>query len=208
MDRALRRAHDRQAAAYDRRWAAYVQGSLELLRPALAGRDAGDLLDLGCGTGALLPRLAAWETRVGRCVGVDPSRAMLRAALSRLAAAPTPRAGLAAAEAERLPLRDASFDTVVSASSFHDWHDPAAGLAEARRVLRPGGRLLLLDWSRGFRSMRLLDLWMRLTRVRYRRMYAPGELARLLEGAGFRVERREGRKLGPAWGLVLLEAAR
>ncbi|HEX8696375.1 MAG TPA: class I SAM-dependent methyltransferase [Longimicrobium sp.] len=201
----IRREYAAHAAEYDRRWAKYVERSLALLRPFLAGAAPGEVLDLGCGTAGLLPRLRAWDVRLSRYVGVDFAPEMLAAGRERLPGA-LGAAALAAGAAEALPLRDASFDTVVSASSLHYWEAPRRVLAEVRRVLRPGGRLVLLDWSRDPPAMKLLHAAMRLARVRYRRMYSRAEAAALLEEAGFRVARRGGGSAGGLWRLMVLEA--
>jgi ubiquinone/menaquinone biosynthesis C-methylase UbiE len=201
----IRREYAGHAAEYDRRWAQYVERSLALLRPFVAGAALGDVLDLGCGTAGLPPRLRAWDVPLSRYVGVDFAPEMLVAGRGKLADAPAP-AALAAGAAEALPLADAAFDTVVSASSLHDWASPRAALAEVRRVLRPGGRLVLLDWSRDPPAMKMLHAAMRLARVRYARMYSRAEAAALLEEAGFRVARRGGGSAGGLWRLMVLEA--
>jgi len=178
---------------YDRRWARYNERSLALLRPLLAG-DPGEVLDLACGTANLLPM-------VTRYAGVDASLEMLRAARRKHPAAP-----LAAADAAALPFADARFDTVVSASAFHIFPEPERALAEVRRVLRPGGRLLLLDWSRARSTMRALNLYLRLTGDRYRRMYTQTEAGALLQGAGFRVVGSSRRAIDWLWELMVFEA--
>ncbi len=195
-----RARYDRAAADYDRRWARYNELSLDLLRPWIAGRPLGRVLDVGCGTGNLLPRLAEAKS-VERYVGLDPSLEMLRVAGARAAASPFPAARLSA-YAAALPFAPGSFDTAVSASSLHYWADAAAGLREIRRVLRPGGTLLLLDWDRSPLPMRLLDAWMRLTGVRYERMYAADEVERMLAEAGFRVEGVVRGSAGGPWRLT------
>jgi ubiquinone/menaquinone biosynthesis C-methylase UbiE len=178
---------------YDRRWAKYNARSLALLRPLLGG-DPGDVLDLACGTANLLPMVA-------RYVGVDASAEMLRAARRKFAGA-----ALAAADAAALPFADARFDTVVSASAFHIFPEPRRALAEVRRVLRPGGRLLLLDWSRGRVTMRALDLYLRLSGDAYRRMYTLDEAGALLRDAAFRVVTAERRAIDWLWELMVIEA--
>ncbi|HET7463674.1 MAG TPA: methyltransferase domain-containing protein [Longimicrobium sp.] len=205
----VRGAYGRLAAEYDRRWATYNRRSLALLRPLLAGRGAGTLLDLACGTGNLVPLLAEWGTRVDRYLGADLSpemlaRAALRAAL-RAGRAPF-SAALLAADAAVMPLRDRSVDTLVTASALHDWADAPTVLAEARRVLRPGGRLLLLDWSRERVTMRALNLWLRITRNPFRRMYTRDEAAALLAAAGFRIVAQERRAITWTWELMVFDA--
>lgn len=201
-----RREYDALAARYDRRWARYTRESLELFRPLLAGREAGRVLDLGCGTGALLPLLGEWDAGVRRYTGVDLSPEMLRVAAGK-AAFP---AGFAAASADALPFREAAFDTVISASSLHFWARPEAALGEVRRVLRPGGRLLLVDWSRDPAAMRLLELWLRLRSAgrSHHRVLTVAEARALLGGAGFRVHGVERCRIGWPWTLWRAQAER
>ena len=200
----IRAEYDRAAADYDRRWARYNRASLELL--PLVFQDAADLgrvVDVGCGTGNVLPYLAESGVQMRDYVGVDLSADMLRVARGKVAAA---RAGFAAADAGKLPLREASFDTAICASVLHYWEDADAGLAEIRRVLRPGGRLLLVDWLRDPLPMRLLNAWMRITRVRYRRMYSRAELRDALVRAGFRVQVEVRGSAGGPWRLIGIHA--
>lgn len=107
---------------------AEVEGSL-LLR--LLGPPRGRLLDVGCGTGVLLARLAAagWDA-----FGVDVSEDQLRLARGRGCA-------VSLADAAALPFADASFDAVCSAWTHTDVDDWAGVVAETARVLRPGGVL-------------------------------------------------------------------
>ncbi|WP_420128845.1 class I SAM-dependent methyltransferase [Longimicrobium sp.] len=200
----IRAEYDRAAADYDRRWARYNRASLELLRPWTEGRDLGRVVDVGCGTGNLLPLLTGSAGRTGGYVGVDLSPEMLRVARGK--GSGVGPIGFVAADAEGLPLRDGSFDTAVSASVLHYWDDADAALAEIRRVLRPGGRLLLLDWLRDPLPMRLLNAWMRITRVQYRRMYSRVEMRDALARAGFDLRMEVRGSAGGLWRLIALEA--
>jgi ubiquinone/menaquinone biosynthesis C-methylase UbiE len=196
---AARREYAPRAAAYDRRWRAYVERSLEMLRPHLEDADLGAVLDVGCGTTAVLRRLARWKVPFRRYVGVDATPEMLWDAARTLSATDA----VLAADAAALPLSGASFDLAISASSLHEWMEPERGLAEVRRVLKPGARLLLVDWCRDGVAMRALNGWMRLTGKRYRRMYTSGEAEAMLRGAGFRIVAREHRAIGFPWRLML-----
>ena len=103
----------------------------------------GALLDVGTGTGRLL-ELAA--PRAGRALGVDMSRDMLALARARLAERHlSDRTAVRQADMYRLPFGDASFDAVTLQMVLHYAEDPAAALAEAARVLKPGGVLLVAD---------------------------------------------------------------
>ncbi len=203
----VRGEYARLAERYDRRWATYNRRSMDLLRPHLAGRDAGTLVDLGCGTAGLAPCLAEWGARVDRYVGADLSPEMLIAAAPRVSRTTFP-AALIAADAAAIPLRDSSADTVVSASTLHDWAEPGRALTEVRRILRPDGRLLLLDWCREGPAMRALNVALRVARNPFHRMYSSDEAAALLDEAGFRVVTAERRTVTWMWGLMVIEAAR
>jgi ubiquinone/menaquinone biosynthesis C-methylase UbiE len=96
----------------------------------------GRVLEVGCGTGLAL---AGYADRVSLAVGIDPALNSLRRAALRTGAP------CLQASAEHLPFAAASFDTVVSSLVFCSVPDPAAGLAEIRRVLKPDGRLLMLE---------------------------------------------------------------
>ena len=111
---------------------------LDLLPPAAIGR----MLDIGTGTGALLERLAP---RVSSALGVDASRAMLALARTRLAKPGLDHCAVRHADMYRLPLGDGGFDLVVLQMVLHYADDPAGALAEAARVLRPGGRVVVVD---------------------------------------------------------------
>ncbi len=102
----------------------------------------GRLLDIGTGTGRLLELLAP---RIASGLGVDASRAMLALARARLARAGFSHCTVRLADMYRLPLADGAFDVVVLQMVLHHAEAPAAALAEAARVLRPGGRLVVID---------------------------------------------------------------
>ena len=96
--------------------------------------------DLGCGTGSLALALAQ---HVAAVHAVDGSAAMLLAARTRLAG--QPNVVLSEGSLEALPLADASLDVAVLMLVLHHVAEPSRVLREARRVLRPGGRLLITD---------------------------------------------------------------
>jgi ArsR family transcriptional regulator len=108
--------------------------------------DAGidDLLDIGTGTGRILELVAG---RVGRGVGIDLSRDMLIVARANLQSAGLANCQVRQADMYRLPWTAPSFDAVTIHRVLHYAEDPARVIAEAARVLRPGGRLLIVDFA-------------------------------------------------------------
>jgi ubiquinone/menaquinone biosynthesis C-methylase UbiE len=107
-------------------------------------RTGWTVLDMGTGTGVLLPYLATALGGSGRVVAIDLAGAMLRRAIGKRAAH---GAGFVCADIHAIPLAAETFDAVVGYSCFpHFRHKPRA-LAEMHRVLRPGGRLLICHTS-------------------------------------------------------------
>jgi ArsR family transcriptional regulator len=112
--------------------------------PALLGLLPRDWIvaDLGCGTGAMVATLAP---HVHRVIGVDASAEMLAAAGERTAA--LDNVELRAGSLEALPIDDHTVDAALLTLVLHHLPSPAAALVEAARVLKPGGRLLIVDMA-------------------------------------------------------------
>jgi ubiquinone/menaquinone biosynthesis C-methylase UbiE len=138
-----RRAWDKSAPSYDKRIAFFEKIQFGGGREWIGSRAHGRVLEVAIGTGRNLQHYPA-ETTV---TGIELSPAML--AIARQRAADLGRdVDLHEGDAEHLPARDASFDTVVCALGLCTIPDPAAAIGEMKRVLVPGGRLLLLDHIR------------------------------------------------------------
>jgi SAM-dependent methyltransferase len=158
-----------------------------------------DAIELGCGTAYLSAQLAR---RGARPVGLDLSPAQLASA-ARCQERFGPVFPLVEADAEAVPLRDASFDLVVSEYGASVWCDPERWVAESARLLRPGGRLVFLTNSvlatlcvpedEGFAQERLLRPQRGLRRVAWPGggvEFHPGhgDWIRVLRANGFAVE--------------------
>jgi SAM-dependent methyltransferase len=122
---------------------AFGRGRSARLIAELAEVGPGDrVVDVGCGPGRFLREAAE---RGATAVGVDPSSQMRRLATWRTPASLRDAIRVTDGTAERLPLKDGEATVAWAVASFHHWTDPDAGLAELRRVLQPGGRLLIAE---------------------------------------------------------------
>lgn len=151
---ALREAYAVKAAAYFRKHAAdwsrvralhVDQEKLDAaLRQVFADRDGGELLDIGTGDGHVLQVL---QDRIDAGIGIDRSRDMLNVARSRLFRAGLRHCQVRQAEMAQLPFAAGRFDAVTLQMVLHYAQDPAAAVLEAARVLKPGGSLVVVDFT-------------------------------------------------------------
>lgn len=189
------------APAYDERWASYVEGTARMTVEALGNDVTGRMLDIGCGTGVLLERVGE-ETPDVQLHGTDLSFDMLEMARQRLRGS----ARLVRSHAEVLPYRRGEFDTATSMSVLHFVPEPREALAEARRVLRPGGTFVLTDWCRDFVSMKILDAWLRWRDPAHGRTHGSAEAVTMLEEVGFHGVTVNRARLAGLWGIMTLKA--
>jgi ubiquinone/menaquinone biosynthesis C-methylase UbiE len=150
----------------------------------------GSVLELGVGTGVNLPLYGPGA----RVTGCDTSGEMLGWAARRHTQSSV---ALVRADAQHLPFASDSFDTVTASLTFCSVADPARGLAEARRALRAGGRLTLLEHTRGSGvGGWLTDVFHPLWHAWSRDCHLNRETGRTVAEAGFRLRRVEGHWLG------------
>jgi ubiquinone/menaquinone biosynthesis C-methylase UbiE len=132
------------APLYDRLSRGSEEAGLRVLRQSLITEATGRVLEIGAGTGANLPH---YNGGIESLVITEPEPPMLRR-LQRTAREHVPLAQVLRAPAEDLPFEDDAFDTIVSTLVLCGVDDQPRALREARRVLRPGGRLLFLEHVR------------------------------------------------------------
>ncbi|MDP6351025.1 MAG: metalloregulator ArsR/SmtB family transcription factor [Alphaproteobacteria bacterium] len=110
----------------------------------LADLEVDDLLDIGTGTGRILELMAP---RIGRGIGIDLSHAMLGVARVNLEQPQLRNCSVRQGDMYNLPFAGASFDAVAIHMVLHYADNPTTALAEAARVIRPGGRLVVIDFA-------------------------------------------------------------
>jgi ubiquinone/menaquinone biosynthesis C-methylase UbiE len=187
---------DRIRAIYDRGGVRLTPGDdSRLLRGSrewLASRARGDTLEIGIGGGATIPHYPA-DVRLH---GIDLSPVMLAAARDR-AAATGREVDLRLGDASRLDAPDASFDTVVFCLVLCTVPDDRLAIAEAARVLRPGGRLLAVEHVRSpHRLVRWLERLWEPVAIRRWGDHLVRDPVDHLSAAGFEIETIERSRLG------------
>ena len=146
----------------------FLWGVLGLLDPALV------IADLGCGTGQVSELIAPY---VGRVIAVDSSADMLEAARQRLER--VENVDVRPGDLERLPITDAEVDAAMLSLVLHYSPDPSRALAEVGRVVRPGGRALVVDMlphEREEYQQQMGHVWLG---------FSDKQITRFLNGAGF-----------------------
>jgi ubiquinone/menaquinone biosynthesis C-methylase UbiE/DNA-binding transcriptional ArsR family regulator len=146
----------------------FLWGVLGLLDPALV------IADLGCGTGQVSELIAPY---VGRVIAVDSSADMLEAARQRLER--VENVDVRPGDLERLPITDAEVDAAMLSLVLHYSPDPSHALAEVGRVVRPGGRALVVDMlphEREEYQQQMGHVWLG---------FSDKQITKFLNGAGF-----------------------
>jgi ubiquinone/menaquinone biosynthesis C-methylase UbiE len=175
------------AAMYDRMSERSEEAGLRARREALLSQASGKVLEIGAGTGRNLP----YYGEDAELTLVEPGEQMARRLERRIDGHPRP-VTLVRSPAEALPFPDGEFDVVVSTLVLCSVDDQAGALAEARRVLKPGGTLLFMEHLRSEQPelARLQDRMNRLNRV-VARCDCNRSTLDAIRAAGFRIERVE-----------------
>lgn len=203
QDSSVPRQYDTWARVYDLFWARYVNKTIPVLQRT-ADVQAGEwVLDLACGTGEFEQRVLADQPQA-QLVGVDLAPAMVERARAKLDGRTNAR--VERADVHALSFDDGSFDVAVCANTFHYFTHPEEVLAEARRVLRPGGRLVILDWCRNFWTCRVMDTVLSRIDPAYQHCYTLAELETLLHAADFSMQRQFCYRFDLIWGMMVVDA--
>lgn len=200
----VRKEYDRLAPIYDRRWRPYIDATLQAVIEAVRFEGREQVLDVACGTGEL-ERLLLNRWPELRITGADLSPGMLEQAKAKDFAG---NVNWVQADAASLGFSDQHFDCVICANSFHYFPRPLDALRGMRRVLRPQGTLLLVDWCDDYIACKLCSLWLRWTDPAFYQTYSLRACGEMLSEAGFQATDASRFRTGLVWGMMRFVCSR
>lgn len=203
MDQPTADFYNRVATDYERRWRGYLQHTHRRFLEEVRFGGSDDLLDLSCGTGLLASIILERELPFSTLTLNDPSDEMRAVAENRLPRHPD--ISFTGMPADQLDFPPDSFDVVFSLNALHHYARQEQVFAGLRRVIRPGGRVCVLDWNRSgwFVPIDNLIRWWTDQHFETRSLQ---ETSRLLQEQGFDIQ--NGSKWRYRyWNLFYLEAS-
>jgi len=195
------------ASDYDQKWLSYTQKTLALTMKALEPEEIKakqSLLDIGCGTGQFLEMVQNRNSDID-LFGIEPNLEMLSRARAKFTVH-IPSITLVEAWAHQLPFEDASFDYLTCNNMFHYVDEPSQALSECKRVLKPGGSLILMDWCADYWTMRLNATYLDLRKKAHVKTYRGAELRDMLLQSDFSSVWVELEKVDLFWGMMVARA--
>ena len=197
----VQREYSRLAERYDRRWSFYVNATIGETLNRLEIEPGERILDLGCGTGVLIQHLLQIAPKI-QIIGIDYSAEMLEIAKQKLPESVELKVG----SADNLPFPSNYFDVVVSTSAFHFFRDPSQALQEAKRVLKPNGRLVITDWCYDYLTCKVCDFFLRCFNRAHLGTYGVAECQEMMRNEGLQEVAIERYKIDWFWGMMTATA--
>lgn len=146
-------------------------------------RPAMRILDMGCGTGRGLILFAEKHGREHELYGVDISEKMIGKALKNCKN--LSKVHLIVAPAEKMPFADSFFDAILCTNSFHHYSDPEHALLEAERVLKPGGKMYILELTPDSFFLKTVNYLLGKIERQHTSFYSTREMKMMFEKNGF-----------------------
>ncbi|NJM68513.1 MAG: class I SAM-dependent methyltransferase [Acaryochloris sp. RU_4_1] len=201
----VRQQYDSLASVYDQQWNWYVTNTLSFLKTWVNLSVSETVLDIACGTGEF-ERMVLRENPNQQIVGVDISEEIEMLAIARQKLHNYANVAFQVGSASALSVSDQSFDVIISANAFHDFDDPAAALAEMKRVLKPNGKVVTLDWCKDFWLCRICDALLQRTDPAHQQCCTQREFHDFLTSSGFNIDASGKACFGIVWGLMVATA--
>ena len=191
------------AKSYNFRFPSYLKVTTDKVVKIASIAPGGKILDLGCGTGELLFKLAKKYPAVSELVGIDISEEMLKRAKSKLDFFKT--VSLHLGDIEKIEYPDEYFDLIVSVGVMHYIRNPESMTKEALRVLKHGGRFLVIDMAEESLTTKISSLLRKITDPGAVQFYSLHSISELLTSQGFKIHSAKLFMAG-IFGLCFIEA--
>ena len=205
VESTVQHQYDQIARIYDQRWKTYVENTLNFLGQWADIPPQATVLDLACGTGEF-ERLLLQDNPNQQILGIDISAEMLAIAQQKLHHYPS--AKFEPGSATNIPLTTEQVDVVVCANSFHYFDQPIDALVEMKRVLKPDGKIVILDWCRDFLLCRFCDAVLKLIDPAHQQCYTQKEFHEFFSSAQLNVQAATKKRFGLVWGLMVATATK
>lgn len=186
--------HDRLTQTYFDKWADTFEERGSIFRyfqnrviSLISFSDPSNFLDLGCGTGWAVRYVASLLKGNGHFVGIDISGKMIKRA--KEIAIEMKNVNFYQANSEELPLGNNYFDNIICTLSFHHYLHPEKALSEVQRVLKPGGKIYILDITADDFFNKLIDKLIRRIQKEHVKQYSSLEYKQMFSQAGLKYER-------------------
>ena len=199
--------YEKSADSYDKKWKSYTQNTLNRLIKLLpASLEEKKILDFGCGTGELIQKILILYPGTEQIVGFDPVEEMLRQAQKKMKQLPD-------SQQKKVVLQNhqdytTKFDLVVSSSVLHYLPHPEEALLHLKSLLKEGGTLVLLDYTKNSFVVKYFRWIVRLIDPLHQRAYYPQQIRELVEEAGFLPEREETFRISFLWEGYVIRASK
>ncbi len=177
---------DRWAKTFDDRgWKKeYLRKAQRSLVSVMNIKENMRFLDVGCGTGRALGYIAGQLKGKGSFYGADLSSKMIDKAKDNFK--DCENFHFVRANAESIPLDDDFFDVIICTNSFHHYFNPVNALREMRRLLKPGGKLFILDPTADTRLIRLFSKFAKAIEPDHVKLYSTSEFQGMYKAAGLK----------------------
>ena len=199
----IQKQYDQIANIYDWRWQSYIMNTLSFLHTWEQIDPRAKILDVACGTGEF-ERLLLKKNPTQRIIGIDISEKMLNIARKKYQT--NSNVEFQKVSVHSLPFNSHSFDVVVCSNAFHYFDYPQVALGEIKRVLKPSGKVIILDWNKDYFFCRICDWFLRIFDSAHQQCYTQAELHQLLVSAEFKIHNATKFRLGFIWGLMVVTA--
>ncbi|MEB3219733.1 MAG: methyltransferase domain-containing protein [Nostocales cyanobacterium 94392] len=195
--------YEQLADIYDLRWRSYINNTLTFLYNWEQIDSQSYVLDVACGTGEF-ERLLLDKNPTQKIIGVDISEKMLNIARTKYRT--YSNVDFHQTSVNSLPFANHTFDVAACGNAFHYFEQPLIALSEIKRVLKPNGKLVILDWSKDFLICRICDWILQIFDPAHQQCYTQAELHQLLISAEFNICRATKVSFGIIWGLMAVTA--